>query len=617
MAATNFKTENNTFRKLIGNGLTYRIPRFQRDYSWGEDEWEDLWQDILTTIGEDGDPAHYMGYLVLQSTDDRRFDVIDGQQRLTTLSLIILAVLKNLQRLVSSNRNREANRTRLEQIRQTYIGYLDPVTLLVRPKLTLNRNNNSYYQSYLVSLGHLPKRGFRASEHLLRKAFEWFDRRVENWLKSCANRGSDGRKSSASGTKASDALPPFDEGTRLAQLVEDISDRLFFTVITVSDELNAYKVFETLNARGVRLSSTDLLKNYLFSVLDRPSSPCTPLTYSGSAQYDGSLHHDGESPRDRELQQLEERWESIVGRLASDSFPDFLRIHWNSRHRFARQAELFKAIRSHITDRGQVFMLLREMDEDLDAYLALSSPEVSDWSLENKQLASTLKTFRVRQPLALLLAAHRKLPAGDFTGLLRACVVISLRYNVICSFSTAEQERTYNSVAERIAQGELSSLFPVLQALRQVYVEDRTFRNVFADKTIRTTDNRNGRVVRWLLCAMEKHFSGQDPSFTSNAFDVEHVLPQNAPDGWGGFSNEEAEAMVYRLGNMTLLRSNTNREAADQSYALKRTLYQGSEFAITRRIAEENSEWSPERIAKQQQWMANQATSIWRISQLS
>lgn len=116
---------------------------------------------------------------------------------------------------------------------------------------------------------------------------------------------------------------------------------------------------------------------------------------------------------------------------------------------------------------------------------------------------------------------------------------------------------------------------------------------------------------------MEKHLSGQDPSFTSDAFDVEHVLPQNAPDGWGGFSNEEAEAMVYRLGNMTLLRSSTNREVADQSYALKRTFYQGSEFAITRRLAKENSEWTPEHIARQQQWMADQATSIWRISQLS
>ncbi len=50
MSATNFKTENNTYRKLIGNGLTYRIPRFQRDYSWTEDEWEDLWMDILGTV---------------------------------------------------------------------------------------------------------------------------------------------------------------------------------------------------------------------------------------------------------------------------------------------------------------------------------------------------------------------------------------------------------------------------------------------------------------------------------------------------------------------------------------------------------------------------------------
>ena len=81
MAATNFKTENNTFRKLTGNGLTYRIPRFQRDYSWGEDEWEDLWTDILASLEGSSDASHYMGYLVLQSADDKVFDVIDGQQR--------------------------------------------------------------------------------------------------------------------------------------------------------------------------------------------------------------------------------------------------------------------------------------------------------------------------------------------------------------------------------------------------------------------------------------------------------------------------------------------------------------------------------------------------------
>ena len=102
MSATNFKTENNTYRKLLGNGLTYRIPRFQRDYSWSDEEWEDLWADIVETTRDGGEPAHYMGYLVLQSKDERTFEVIDGQQRLTTLSIIVLAVLRNLQRLIDS-----------------------------------------------------------------------------------------------------------------------------------------------------------------------------------------------------------------------------------------------------------------------------------------------------------------------------------------------------------------------------------------------------------------------------------------------------------------------------------------------------------------------------------
>lgn len=571
MAATNFKTENNTFRKLIGNGLTYRIPRFQRDYSWTNEEWEDLWMDLLGTIKTDGETAHYMGYLVLQSADDKTFDVIDGQQRLTTISIIVLTILKNIQRLIEAGNDAESNKRRVEQIRQTYVGYLDPVTLVARPKLTLNRNNNNYFQTYLVPLGHLPQRGFRASEHLLRKAFDWFDKRVGEYLK----------------------ISTGEEGMRLAKLVEDISDRLFFTVITVTDELNAYKVFETLNARGVRLSATDLLKNYLFSVLDRG----------------------GET--DHELRNLEDRWEAIVGRLQSENFPDFLRVHWNSRRSFARQADLFKTIRAQVSAPEAVFQLLRDMEEDLDTYLALSSPEPSDWSQEDKQLAGVLKTFRVRQPFPLLLAAKRIFDAPDFTGLLRATVVISMRFNVIGSYSTAEQERKYNDVAERVAKRELHQLGAALQALRTIYPDDTTFRTAFADKTIRTTDSRNNRVARFILCAIEKHVSGQDYSFLSDAYNIEHVLPQTPPDGWGGFGNDDADALVYRLGNMTLLQTGANRDVGTTEYRIKRAIYEQSGFAITRKLADENAEWTPERIAARQTWMAAQATSIWRIAQLS
>jgi hypothetical protein len=572
MAATNFKTENNTFRKLIGNGLTYSIPRFQRDYSWTDEEWEDLWTDLVGTLQPGDESAHYMGYLVLQSDDDKTFDVIDGQQRLTTLSIFVLAILKNMQRLVDSGNDADANEQRIQQIRQTYIGYLDPVTLVSRPKLTLNRNNNRYYQDYLVPLVQLSQRGFRASEHLLRKGFDWFDRHVAVWLKQ--NTGQE-------------------EGMRLAQFVEDMSDRLFFTVITVTDELNAYTVFETLNARGVRLSATDLLKNYLFSVLDR------------QPQHDNELHN------------LEERWEAMVGRLGADSFPDFLRVHWNSRRTFARQAELFKTIRGQVTTREAVFQLLRDMEQDLDTYLALSSPEASVWSPETKLFASTLKTFSVRQPFPLLIAAKRVFDASDFAGLMRACVVISMRFNVICGYSSGEQEKTYNAASQKVAQGGIRNLGEALFAMAPIYPNDTVFRAAFSEKTIRTTQTRNNRVVRYILCALEKHLSGRDHSFVSDSFNIEHVLPQNPQTNWDEFGAEEAQAMAYRLGNMTLLQAGANKDLGNAAYAAKRQSFEQSGFEITRKLAADHAQWTPERVAAHQNWMANQAAAIWCITQLS
>lgn len=572
MATTNFKTENNTFRKLIGNGLIYKIPKFQRDYSWEMEQWEDLWADILSTLKDSEESAHYMGYLVLQSKDDKSFDIIDGQQRLTTATLIVLAILKNIQRLIDSGNDAQANVQRLNQIRQTYIGYLDPVTLISRPKLTLNRNNNDYFQNYLVPLGHLPQRGLRASEHLLRKAFEWFDKQVQDYLKKSGGRN---------------------EGQSLAQLVEDLSDHLFFTVITVTDELNAYKVFETLNARGVRLSSTDLLKNYLFSVLDR------------------------EQENSHELRNLEERWENMVSRLQSEKFPDFLRTHWNSRYKLSRQAELFKTIRNNVKDRKMVFELIRGMEEDLDNYLALSSPEASDWSQDDKYQVNILKMLRVKQPFSLLLAAKRKFSEKDFSSLLRAVMVMTFRYNTIGAYSPAEQEKIYNNLAERISRENVTRLEQIWESLRPIYIDDKRFKADFSEKSIKTTDSRAKRIVRFILCSLEKQLSGYEYDFSSDSSNIEHILPQNAPDGWGGFTYDENTTLVYRLGNMTLLRASENRDLGTDEYTEKWPVFKESGFEITKKLATEYSEWSPENIANWQRWMAAQACTIWRIAQLS
>ena len=571
MSATNFNTENRTYRQLLGNGLTYQVPRFQRDYSWSEEEWEDLWHDIVGTLPADGEPAHYMGYLVLQTSDNRVFEVIDGQQRLTTVSLIVLAGMRVLKRLVAEARDALANERRLDQIRATYIGYLDPVTLTARNKLALNRNNDGYYRDYLVPLAdHLPQRGFPASTHAMRKGFEWFERKLRDHVKTAA-----------------------DPGMALAQFVETMSDKLFFTVITVADELNAYKVFETLNARGVRLSATDLLKNWLFSVL---------------AQGDEQQHA---------MAELERRWESMVGRLGSESLPDFLRMHWNSRNAFARQSELFKTIRSRVRTREAVFTLLREMDEDIDTYLALTQPEGSQWRPEWKSEALDLRMFAVRQPLPMLMAARRRLSEGDFGDLLRATVVIAFRFNVIGSQHTGEQERVYHAAATLLNRDQTAGLRQVLEALRPVYRSDAAFRADFAEKSVKTTQTRNAKLVRYILCRLERQAGGADFDVDSPVYTIEHVLPQSPDAGWDAFSDRDLESFVYRLANMVMLEAGANRSVGNRPYAEKRPALAGSAIILTKRLAEQNDEWTPARLAARQQQLAAIATGIWRVTQMS
>jgi hypothetical protein len=568
VATSNFKTENNTYRKLIGNGLTYAVPPFQRDYSWEEEQWEDLWLDLLGTIATPEEPAHYLGYLVLQSADDKAFDVIDGQQRLTTLTLLVLAVLKHLQRLIDEGQSPDENGRRLEQLRRTYVGSLDPVSLKTRSKLTLNRNNDSYFQDKLVPLQKLPQRRLKQSEHRLRQAFEWFEKKILGYLKD----------------------QPGDLGKALAKLVEDMSDKLFFTVINVTDDLNAYRVFETLNSRGVRLSAADLLKNYLFSVIGN-----------------------NKTHRDDDLPVLQARWQALVERLGNEDFPEFLRAHWLSTGRFVRHAELFKAVKKDVANRAAVFELLRGLDENLDRYLALREPAGSLLSPTAKDYAEKLKLFNVKQPHPLLMAAHRAFAPAEFEAVLRACMVVSFRYNVICGLSPGEQEPVFAESAKGINDGSLTNSASVIRSLSRIYPSDAMFEAAFEEKVFARGKTK---LIRYILCELE-HQKGLVPLDPRNdAISIEHVLPQSPGTGWEAFPDAEVESMAQRIGNMVLLRRNQNSELGNQGFLEKRPVLLGSEFVLTRELAEQNLEWDPSRLMGCQAQLAKLAGARWRLARL-
>ena len=185
--------------------------------------------------------------------------------------------------------------------------------------------------------------------------------------------------------------------------------------------------------------------------------------------------------------------------------------------------------------------MLREMEEDLDNYLGLIDPDSSALSMQESKELGELKLFGVRQPYPLLLAAKRKFSNEDFLKLLRIIKVISFRYNVIGGYSPADLERVYNQTAQNLSDGKLVSLSQVVKALASIYIDDKRFRNDFLVKVINTNSSRSRKLVRYILCALEHYVGGAELDFRSESYNIEHILPQQAQDGWGGLNFDQIQ----------------------------------------------------------------------------
>lgn len=554
-------TSNKTYRQLMGNGLRYEIPKFQRDYTWEMEHWDDLWQDIKSLLSNENE-EHYMGYLVLQTTNNKEFHVIDGQQRLTTMSLLILATLKGLKTLVECGIDAESNSKRKESLQNSYIGYIDPVTLISNNKLKLNRNSNDYYKHHLVLLKELPLRNTNTSEKHMRECFNWYYDKISKDFKT---------------------------GEALATFIDSIVDKLFFTVIEVTDQMNAFKVFETLNARGVQLSSSDLLKNYLFSVVDETK------------------------PHISEIEELETIWSKIVGKLGEQKFEDYLRYYWNSLNKSVSKKNLFKTIKNSLKSKEEVFRLIRNLDDKVEIYLAIQNPEHEFWKdkPEARKSLKELKLFQIRQTNSLLLSAIDNLDFESLRRLLKVCSVISFRYNIIGGLNPNAQEEVYNSVALKIATNKKF----VYADFQSIYVNDINFENDFYTKEFKNT-TRNHKIVKYLLGKIELYLYKNEIDFESDIFSVEHILPENAHDEWSDFTTEEFDRSIYRIGNLTLLEKKLNIAADGKKFAEKVVLFEQSNCELTKSIKDSYDKWDEAKIASRQRDLSKHAKAIWRIQEL-
>lgn len=546
----------NHFGSLIRSGMKFIIPKFQRDYSWDSEQWDDLWADIETMLNEGTD--HYMGYLVLQTSNTKSTIIIDGQQRFTTITLIILSAIKSIQKLANKGLEVDDNKKRIETLMSTYIGNIDPISLEYDNILILNRNNNAYYKDYIVKLGDLKLRNTSYTEKLMKKCFEWFEQKING---------------------------KYSTGREYAQFIETIVENLYFTIIKVNDEMNAFRVFETLNARGVQLSSADLLKNYLFSLVDNTS----------------------EHPERVNI--LEEKWTKLTTNVRAEKLPDFIRYYWNSKNKTVRSNDLFKVLRNNIKEDRSVFELINDMLAYSDIYMALKNESDDIWNERDKvqEYVSLLNIFNLKQPISMLMAAYKYLSNEDFERVLCDAIVVSFRYNVICGKNPNDIEKVFNDIAIKISNNNTYDK----NLLSKIYVNDNEFTVSFINKVF-PENARNNKIIKYILGKYERFKGGlRDVSIVSELDTIEHIYPQHPNEEW---NDDNLDSLIYRLGNMCLLEKKLNNNIGNKRYAEKVEVLNQSTFITTNSISSEYPEWVQQSIVDRQKQMAKCAKTIWKIT---
>lgn len=560
LTAENFlNAETETFGGIIKGDSKFHVPLYQRDYSWELNHWNDLWLDIETN--RQNGSKHYMGSIVLVSKEKKHYDIIDGQQRLTTLTILILAVVDVLNDLVNKKVDLESNEKRVELLKDDFIGKKSLSSLHYENKLKLNESNNPFFSTFLTNFRKpINIKSETKSNKLLWKCFNYYKETIKERV--------------------------FDneDVSELIGFVEYVSDCLLFIQITATDDLSAYLIFETLNDRGLALSVTDLLKNYLFSIVDEADKP-----------------------------HVKNIWDITINHISYSGFPKFLRHYWMMQNGLIQEKELFKTIKRHVNSPKVAFEILNEISEVSEIYSALGNYNHNLWEGEEKvkKHIRELQLFGVTQCYPLLMSSYMYLDKDEWIGVLRSCSIISFRYMVISGLNPNSLETKYNEACKAVHSGDVSTAREIFNILKPLYVSDEDFERSFETRAVRT--KRSSKLPRYILYSIENHLSGDSLDYEHHNGTLEHILPENPSDEWRDYFSEDVEeSFIYRIGNFTLLEPDKNRLVGNSCFEKKKEVYKESRFELSKKLGFRI--WNQENLSERQRYLAKQAKSIWSLS---
>ena len=513
-------------RTLLASGY-YRIPRFQRPYSWTRENIQDFWDDVVRDAPEN----YFIGSMVTFKDGGQRYGVVDGQQRLTTIT-ILLAVLRN--RLSDLGFN---------DLAQGIQNQIERKNINNKPEYILSTETSyPFFQDHILKFGE-PEVEVDAmrEEANLRSAFDHFDALVISVIEN---------------VKTDPTIKDSGKTKRIEQRLTKIRDavlNLKVILVKLDDEDDAYIIFETLNTRGKDLSLADLVKNHVTKHL---------------------------KVKNASVDQPKIKWEKMLEALEGSSseldVDTFIHHFWLSRYDYLAAKRLFKLLKRRI-GKNDAKVFLDALVGDASLYRAIHERGFWKWSKQDRRIVAALdalQLFRVEQQTPCVVSLMRcfkekKLKRGQFEDAAVAIEKFHFLFTAVTSQrSSGGISEMYASLGRRLFEAQntqaavkvinelktkLRGRIPGLDEVKALFPEI-----IFTDSQ---TKQRN--LVRYILAGFQTH-SVASVTIDFDGMTIEHLVPQSEI-GSGGFTDE----IVGQLGNLILVPSKLNEKLANKSFKEK------------------------------------------------
>jgi hypothetical protein len=560
-----FQPDKRTVEELFVGADYYVIPRFQRPYSWDAANLDDFWRDVVY----DNAVGYFIGPMVVwREAESPIRRLVDGQQRLTTLS-IMFAVLRD--QFVELGELRLA-----EGVHR----YLEKADRNNEKQFTLQTEVQSPFLAQAI-FRNPPDSTVKPSseeEVALSKALDAIKRRVKEEV---GNR------------------------QRPIEWLIHLRDRMLgLRVIWIEhgNEDDAYVIFETLNSRGKDLQVVDLLKNHL---LNR-------LRGTGNAAADTSR---------TKWDKFRNELESSDNRIRID--PNRFILHWwLSQEDYVAERKLFLAVKKKVKSRPLAESRLDSLDRDAPLYRAAMEPTSRQWPIEEsdaRRSLEALSTFGIVQPAPLLLSLMRartdsvKLGAAQFRRTLQVIERFHFQHTVV------SQLRSSGGVSEMYAKAarELNAAGQDSQVRSDVLDEIRTklivrapdrdqFVLAFEERFyFANTYTRESKLVRYVL---EQFLREASPSTSTEKLTIEHIMPQSE------LSRGSNLETIGAIGNLLLVSDELNGKLGGKGFGAKKILLAGEGLGYDIGGVVDKNDWTAVEIAERTRLLARRAYDrVWKL----